>query len=180
MREERRGGITDLICIKTPSVRCHSHHLGPMRGSWGETRMVKGGRWGERAWGMEGWEDEREESISRSVRRGSGKARPVMNHLTFGITMEWWSPKQLALWSVLIFLSSSQCVCVCVCVWVWVCVCVCVCVFAFESVSRFVQDEISDLCVCVCVCERERERARDKWESGRGRASVNDFLPSYV
>ena len=43
MREERGGGITDLICIKTPSVWCHSHHLGPMRGSWGETRMVREG-----------------------------------------------------------------------------------------------------------------------------------------
>ncbi len=36
------------------------------------------------------WRDgkQEEESISRSVRRGSGKAGSVMNLLTFGITIE--------------------------------------------------------------------------------------------
>lgn len=37
---------------------------------------------GEEEWGL------REESISGPVKRGSGKARPVMNHLVFGFTME--------------------------------------------------------------------------------------------
>lgn len=57
------GGITDLICIKTPSVQCHSHHLGPCeRKSGGEREREEGGEGEHEEW-RDGKKKERNPSV---------------------------------------------------------------------------------------------------------------------
>lgn len=138
MRGGRRcGGIADLICIKTPSVQCRSHHPGPC-----ERARERGGE-RARARGIEGWEKERDLSFCEAWEWESVSCHesPHIRHHS-GVM----GPKQLAPWSVLIFLSCSQCVCVRVCL----------CAGACEGLRRmkFLMFEFV-------------ERERDKWESRR-------------
>lgn len=107
-----------------------------------------------REWVHEERKDEKKREICRSARRGSGKAFPVMNHLTFRITVEWWAQNSWPHDQYWFFCPHS------------VCECVCLCAGACEGLRRmkFLMFEFV-------------ERERDKWESRREERVWMIFFP---